>query len=306
MIPGTHTVLEVLDRTFHVWAETQPYFFPSDQISVGLSRQCGEIENMRTEPRQIRIDGYEPKQTLHSLVAHDHPCLVYETEDELRASFVPYLQSGLLRGERCMYILDENEPDFVMNAMNSVEVKPYVDSGAFQIIRTSDAHLKGGFFEEKKMMSFWAEAIAGAKKDGFKGFRAAVEMTWALSGSPGCDQLVPYESELNNLFPLHEITVLCQYRISRFDPAILKGTIHAHPLVVTAGEVIDNPCYILPREFKSNYARQEVQVLLKAIRMGHKLKCLNEELLERTRSYHELHQELQRLAYEPTDQQYPS
>lgn len=257
---------------------------------------------MRTEPKEQRLAKEAvTRPTLESLVSHDHPCLIYETADELRASFVPYFQSGLLSGERCIYFLDENEPNFVIDSMSCFDVERYINNGALQIIRTTDAHLLGGYFEENKMLAYWMESLTKARADGFKGLRAAVEMTWALSGKPGCETLVPYESELNNLFSEHEMTVLCQYRASRFDPSIIKGTIHAHPLVVSGGEVIENPCFIFPRDFKHDYPRQEVAVLLKSIRMAHKLKCLNDELLERTRSYHELHQELQRLSYQPQD-----
>jgi hypothetical protein len=42
---------------------------------------------------------------------HDHPCLIYESLEELAATFVDYLRAGLVLGERCIYFIDENSEE---------------------------------------------------------------------------------------------------------------------------------------------------------------------------------------------------
>jgi chemotaxis family two-component system sensor kinase Cph1 len=39
---------------------------------------------------------------------HEHLCLIYETQEEKFAAALPYLRAGLERGERCLYIADDN------------------------------------------------------------------------------------------------------------------------------------------------------------------------------------------------------
>jgi two-component system, chemotaxis family, sensor kinase Cph1 len=55
-------------------------------------------------------------QTDHSRLAelaanlglHQHLCLIYETPEEQFAAALPYLRTGLERGEKCLYVGDEN------------------------------------------------------------------------------------------------------------------------------------------------------------------------------------------------------
>src|ERR1700719_1166654 len=93
----------------------------------------------------FEIDTEQPQ---HLLGLHDHPCLIYETNDELEQAFVPYFKAGLALGERCIYFIDENTKQFVVNAMQAggFNLEPYISSGAFQVISTRDAHLHEGYF----------------------------------------------------------------------------------------------------------------------------------------------------------------
>jgi signal transduction histidine kinase len=215
-----------------------------------------------------------------SLKMHDHPCLIYETLEELASSFVAYLRAGLILGERCVYFIDENSEAFVMESMRAggFDLQPYLDNKAFLVISTEDAHLKDGHFAEQKMLNYWAEALADAHKDGFKGLRAAVEMTWALSGSPGCDILIPYESRLNKFTDTHSVSVVCQYRRKKFTPEQLKGIIHAHPIIITNSEILHNANVINPDEFVEGAADMDVEALLDNIALINRLQKQSIEL----------------------------
>ena len=128
-----------------------------------------------------------------TLQVHDHPCLIYDSGADLARAVVPYLRAGLMLGERCVYFVDENPEAFILDAMaeGGFDLRPYLETGAFLVISTRDAHLAEGYFGEPKMLAYWERTVADAKAAGFGTVRAAVEMTWALSGCPGCDILVP-------------------------------------------------------------------------------------------------------------------
>jgi signal transduction histidine kinase len=178
-----------------------------------------------------------------ALRRHDHACVVYESLAELAAAFVPYLQAGLALGERCIYFIDENSEQFVIESMGKggFDVKHYLDKGAFVVIRTIDAHLYDGYFDERKMIQYWSSAIKETLDAGFPGLRAAVEMTWALSGKPGCDILVSYESRLSDFTDSQPVSVICQYRRKKFDADVILANIHAHPTVLSNNQLLVNP-----------------------------------------------------------------
>jgi signal transduction histidine kinase len=250
---------------------------------------------------------------LDTLRPHDHPCLIYETKEEQAAAFVPYLQSGLMLGEKCIYLVDESSPQWVLDALrvNDFPIDDYVDSGALSIVSTQDAYLQGGYFETQKMVKFWENCLSEANAAGFTALRAAAEMTWALSNEPGCEQLVPYESHLNCVFPQATISALCQYNRRRFPANVIKNIIHVHPIVVADGEVLQNPGFIKPEEFIESHADMDVRVLIDNLSINKKLASANEQLREvlaaqqraqaaaeeRQREYESMYKELLSLAH---------
>ena len=227
----------------------------------------------------------EEEPSLASLPLHSHPCSIYETADQLKQQFVPYLRSGLVLREKCVYFVNENDEQFVIDSMQDqgFDVKPFLASGQFEIIHTEHAHLAGGHFGEEKMLAYWNQAIDGALKAGYSGLRAAVEMTWALSGKPGCEILASYESRLTNLMSEKPASVICMYSRRKFSPDKIKAIIHAHPLVVTNDTVLVNPACPPPEKFDEGSVDLDIQATLDNLELIRELRRTQRELQEHIR-----------------------
>ena len=188
--------------------------------------------------------------SLQALAAHDHLCLIYETRAEQFAAVVPFIRIGLERGERCIYIVDDNTAQAVLTALRAggVDTDAALASGALIIAAKQDAYLKRGYFDPDWMIQFLAQATAEARAAGYAALRATGEMTWVLGGDPGVERLIEYEAELNFFFSEHDALAICQYNRRRFSPAIILDVIRTHPLVIYGGWVCRNPYYIPPDE----------------------------------------------------------
>jgi chemotaxis family two-component system sensor kinase Cph1 len=218
------------------------------------------IERLRKTPSGVYLEIIQSSP----LDTHDHPCVVYSSEEELKASFVPYFEDGLQRGERCIYFINEHPAEWVLQALREYgfDPNPYLESGALQIVHTSDAHLKEGFFGEEKMLGTWNELFASATTDGFKRVRCAVEMTWALSGLPGCEILAPYEARLTKFTDDNDVSVICMYNRAKFSSDKLKAVIHAHPQLMIGNDLMHNPAAVPPDMFEEDNSEHDVQALL--------------------------------------------
>ncbi|MBI5870787.1 MAG: PAS domain S-box protein [Actinobacteria bacterium] len=190
-------------------------------------------------------------EALEKLDVHDHLCLIYESREEQLAAVIPFMKIGLERGERCVYIADDNTVAAVMTAMRErgIDVDAAVDAGALSIITKREAYLKEGRFDPDWMIGFLKDAVAAAKADGFSALRATGEMTWVLGGEPGTERLIEYESRLNYFFPDNDCLAICQYDRNRFDPEIIANVIRTHPLVIYGTNICRNFYYIPPDEF---------------------------------------------------------
>jgi len=205
-------------------------------------------------------------EVVGGLGLHEHLCLIYETQEEQFAAALPYLRIGLERGEKCLYIVDENTAAAVLDALRKAgtDVDHYLGSGALTITHKQETYLRQGRFDPDWMIGFLTQATAEAGAARFSGLRTLLgEMTWVLGTSNGASTLIEYESKLNRFVRDHDARVICQYNRARFSPELILGVIRTHPLVVYGGMVCKNPYYIPPDEFlKPNQASQEVERLL--------------------------------------------
>jgi signal transduction histidine kinase len=235
---------------------------------------------------------------LRSLETQNHSCAIYESLEQMKRQFVPFLQAGLSLGERCVYLVHETKPELVYEAMqeNGFDIKPYVERDAFQVIDGIDVYLKDGYFKESRMLSYWTDALARAYCDGFAGLRAAAEMTWALSESPGCERLAPYESRLNCFTDMEHVSVLCQYSRAKFPAETLKAVIHAHPVVIANDEAYFNSLYVRPEDFTESSADLDLQLTLDNLALINNLQKVNDALEDQRKASQALCEELQNLA----------
>ena len=204
-------------------------------------------------------------RSIENLLVHDHLCLIYENQKEQFDAVIPFIKIGLGRGEKCIYIADDNTAVQVLNAMRAdgIDVESALNKGALVIATKKETYLKQGYFDPDEMIRFLKVATDSAKKDGFPALRVTGEMTWVLGKDPGSMRLMEYESKLNLFFPVNDCLAICQYNKNRFDPDIIKSVINTHPLIIAGGFVCKNFYYIPPEEFlKKEKGALEVERLL--------------------------------------------
>ena len=197
---------------------------------------------------------------------HEHLCLIYQTQEEQFAAALPFLRAGLERGERCLYIADENSAAAVLDALRKAgtEVDRYVRSGALITVGKPETYLKNESFNPDRWIRFLSQATQDADAGKFSRLRTLLgEMTWALAEDTPLNSLIEYEAKLNHFVRDHDIRVVCQYNRERFSPELILGVIRTHPVVVYGGIVCKNPYYVPPDEFlKPDQASREVERLL--------------------------------------------
>ena len=191
-----------------------------------------------------------PVEPLDGHESNDHLALIYESEEEQFAAAAPFVQQGLERGERCMYIADENTEAEVLEAMRTrgVDVDAALESGALTLYTKQDTYCRGGGFDPDEMIAFLADAVEEALEE-YEGLRVTGEMTWVFDDEPRIEDLVEYEGKLNCLFPNVDGIALCQYNRNRFSPEAIRDVIRTHPHLVYRSTVCQNFYYTPPDEF---------------------------------------------------------
>ena len=207
-------------------------------------------------------------KVIDKLGVHDHLCMIYETREEQLAAALPFIRNGLERGEKCIYIADDNTAESIVDGMEAggIDVQSELRAGRLSLLSKQDAYLKQGYFDPDWMIGFIARAEDEAKAAGFYALRITGEMTWVLGGDPGADRLMEYEAKLNYFYPDHDVIICCQYNRNRFPPKVIKDVISTHPLVIYGNTVCRNFYYVPPDEYLApEQPAREIERLLKNI-----------------------------------------
>jgi hypothetical protein len=172
-----------------------------------------------------------------------HICHVFADAAERLRIGAAFAKGGLQEGEWVEYFADTGPGEALKAALR----ERGLDAGAWPPPATlvphcaMDAYCPDGSFSCETMLTRLGEIEASARASGAVGARAVGEMTWALRGASGGDQLMRYEAGINTLVRNRPMTVMCQYDLSRFDGATIFEAISVHPMLVIRDRIMPNP-----------------------------------------------------------------
>jgi signal transduction histidine kinase len=175
-------------------------------------------------------------------------CAIAEDEGQLVAAAAAFLQRGLARGERCVYVAEAEPADELLQALSAggVDVGREREAGALVVVRTDDAHLRSGSFDPHAMIAFLDATAKKARADGFPGIRFAGDMSWAARPGSGSERLIEYEAMLEEFFARSEASGLCLYQRECFAPDVVYGLLRTHPVAILGDELCPNPFHEPP------------------------------------------------------------
>jgi hypothetical protein len=156
-----------------------------------------------------------------------------------------FLAEGLRRGEQCWYVASGDEVGAVVASLRGlgIDTSAAMSSRSLVLVGSDAAYASRGGFDPEATLSIFNGAIEKAHSDGFIGFRAAAEMSWALNHSDGTQQLIVYEALLRSLFASCRAIGLCLYDRKRMPLRVLNGALETHPFVASPGQSRQNPYY---------------------------------------------------------------
>jgi two-component system, chemotaxis family, sensor kinase Cph1 len=175
----------------------------------------------------------------------DHVCAIYSTTAELARQVASFLAEGLRSRERCWYVAAGDETDAVRSALRKlgIDVKAETRRDALKLVSGDGAYTIHGTFNPEGTIRIFNDLIEQAYTDGFAGFRAAANMSWALEADDAAHQVIAYEALLKSLFASCRAIGLCLYNRKRMPLAVINGALATHPVAGSQGHYRPNPFY---------------------------------------------------------------
>ena len=175
----------------------------------------------------------------------DHICAIYSTTEELTREVARFLAEGLRNRERSWYVGSGEEMDSLRDALRElgIDVAAVTKRKALQLISGDAAYIVHGTFDPEATIQIFNDAIEQAYTDGFTGFRAAAEMSWALDCTDGPHQVIVYEALLKSLFANCRAIGFCLYDRKRMPLEVINGALLTHPIAGAHGHYSANKFY---------------------------------------------------------------
>ena len=173
----------------------------------------------------------------------DHACLTFSDQEERLDIVTAFVQVGLGQGQRLVCFTEALPPDRLAAEFveRGVPVDEYRQSGQLCVRSSDDSWLAGGCFTADKMLELLGREVELARRDGYAGLRVTADMGWATRPVTGVEQLVVFESAVNQLFADQRVTTICQYDRHQFDPVTLATAADVHPCAVAATVYHEDP-----------------------------------------------------------------
>jgi hypothetical protein len=187
----------------------------------------------------------EDSRSIMAFKRGDHICAIYSTTEELTREVARFLAEGLRNRERSWYVGSGDEMDSLRDALRQlgIDVTAETRRTALQLISGDGAYIVHGAFNPEATIQIFNDAIEQAYTDGFTGFRAAAEMSWALDCADGPHQVIVYEALLKSLFASCRAIGFCLYDRRRMPLEVINGALLTHPIAGRHGRYGANRFY---------------------------------------------------------------
>ena len=188
-----------------------------------------------------------------------HVCAFFHSKEEEYRVLMPFIKDGFQNGDRAFHVVNATHRTEHLQrlAQEGIDVGAAEAHGQLEVRRWDEAYIKGGYFDQYRMIDTIKEALDPAKKQPGKLTRLVANMEWALEDLPGVHDIVEYETRLNHVLPDYHDPVICTYDLSRFDASVVIDIMRTHPMVIVGGILQENPFYVAPDEMLKELKERE-------------------------------------------------
>lgn len=140
---------------------------------------------------------------------HEHALLVYHDGSERADAIRAYVQGGLDANERVILVIHPETPERFLELLSDVPgAVDAVSAGRLLVFPGASFHGSLGTPTRASLATLHGQLVEQAKKDGFAGIRAAVDVSYYVEAGGGADALLAFEDAIGERFPF-EFRLLC-------------------------------------------------------------------------------------------------
>jgi MEDS: MEthanogen/methylotroph, DcmR Sensory domain len=180
-----------------------------------------------------------------------HVCAFFNNDEEEYRVLLPFIKDGLKCGDKAVHVLNpEQRHDHLQRLAGAgIDAAAAQQSGQLELRTNTEVYLPDGRFDRDRMLEVFEQLASGNAKGGFPLSRICCRMDWAVEDRSHVDDVIEFESRVNDVWLRHDDAVICTYHLGQFGGDAVIDIMRTHPMVIVGGILQHNPFYVPPDEF---------------------------------------------------------
>jgi len=189
-----------------------------------------------------------------------HVCAFFNNDEEEYRVLLPFIKDGFQCGHKAIHVVNPNQCQDHLRRLAAVGIDSSAAKQSGQLgLRTSmDVYLPDGRFDQDRMIAVFEQLASGSAKGGFQLSRICCRMDWVVEDQSHVDDVIEFESRVNDVWRRHDDAVICTYQLGKFGGDVVIDILRTHPMVVIGGILQRNPFYIPPEQFLREFRRHRI------------------------------------------------
>jgi hypothetical protein len=180
-----------------------------------------------------------------------HVCAFFNSDEEEYRVLLPFIKDGFERGDKAVHVVNPEQRDDHLQrlAAAGIDTNATEQSGQFELRTNTEAYLRDGRFDQDRMLEVFKQVASDNAKGRFPLNRIVCRMDWVADHGPYIDDVVEFESRVNDIWSRHDDAVICTYHLGKFGGDTVIDILRTHPMVIIGGILQQNPFFVPPQEF---------------------------------------------------------
>lgn len=189
-----------------------------------------------------------------------HVCAFFSSDEEEYRVLLPFMKKGFECGDKAIHFVNPEQRREHLQRLSGVGVDTASAQkiGQLEIQSNTEAYLKDGHFDKDRMLATFAN-MAGSDRatSGFSLNRIVCRMDWASQDHSRIEDVIEFESRVNDIWSQSNDAVICTYHLNRFRGDAVIDIMRTHPMVIIGGTLQQNPFFSPPDEFLREYRERQ-------------------------------------------------
>ncbi len=190
-----------------------------------------------------------------------HVCAFFNSDDEEYRVLLPFIKDGFQCGHKAIHVVTPHQRADHLQRLAAVGIDAAAaeQSGQLEVRVNTDVYLPDGRFDPDRMIAVFEQLASGNAPGRFPLSRICCRMDWAVEDQSHVDDVIEFESRVNEVWRRHDDAVICTYHLGKFGGDAVIDIMRTHPMVIIGGILQQNPFYIPPDEFLREFRQRRAR-----------------------------------------------